>query len=229
MTASAVAAEYLIRPFQLMLEPSVLFINCYVGLAYAVFYLWFEAFPITFSEIHHFSLGISGLPFIGIVVGALVSYIFYCFWNHYYIEPKFKSGNFKPEIVLRLAVIAGISIPTSLFIFGWTSREDVHWIAPVIGAGLYMPGIYLMFQSALVYLPMSYPQYAASILAGNDFFRSTVASVFPLFGRPFFINLGLGPACSLLAGVALAMIPALYYIMIKGETLRARSKYATAS
>ena len=31
-----------------------------------------------------------------------------------------------------------------------------------------------------------------------------------LFGRPFFHNLGVGPGCSLLAGLALGMIPLLY-------------------
>lgn len=31
MSAGAVAAEYLIRPFQLMLEPAILFINIYIG------------------------------------------------------------------------------------------------------------------------------------------------------------------------------------------------------
>jgi DHA1 family multidrug resistance protein-like MFS transporter len=55
-----------------------------------------------------------------------------------------------------------------------------------------------------------YPGYAASILASNDFFRSTSASVFPLFGTIFFVKLGLGPACSLLAGVSVILIIALY-------------------
>lgn len=31
MTPSAVAKEYLVRPFQLMMEPAVMFINLYVG------------------------------------------------------------------------------------------------------------------------------------------------------------------------------------------------------
>ena len=34
MTAGAVAKEYLVRPFQLMMEPAVLFINLYVGREY---------------------------------------------------------------------------------------------------------------------------------------------------------------------------------------------------
>lgn len=132
----------------------------------------------------------------------------------------------EPEEYLRLAVIAGVFIPISLFMFGWTARRSVHWIAPIIGAGLYMPGIFLLFQSALVYLPVSYPAYVASILAGNDFFRSSVAAAFPLFGRPFFINLGIGGGSSLLAGLSIVMIPALALLVKYGGKLRSMSKYA---
>lgn len=201
MTPGAVAKEYLWRPFQLMMEPAVLFINIYVGreyqtllaslplclmspsphtVAYAIFYLWFEAFPLVFEGIYHFSQGIAGLPFIGIVIGAIASYIFYAAYVYWYMNPKWeREGSLAPEERLKLAIFAGIMIPISLFIFGWTARPSVHWIAPIIGAGLYMPGIYLLFQSALIYLPMSYPEYAASVLAGNDFFRSTAAAAFP--------------------------------------------------
>ena len=204
---------------------------CAQTVAYAIFYLWFEAFPLVFVDIYHFKGGIAGLPFIGIVVGALISYIFYVFYLRLYLYPKFARLNWKvePEEYLRLAVIAGVFIPISLFMFGWTARPSVHWIAPIIGAGLYMPGIYLLFQSALVYLPVSYPAYVASILAGNDFFRSSVAAAFPLFGRPFFNNLGLGPGSSLLAGLSIIMIPALWALMKYGARLRAMSKYAHSS
>jgi len=229
MTASAVIREALIRPFQLMVEPAVLFLNLYIGFAYAIFYLWFEAFPLVFSGIYHFNLGVSGLPFIGIVVGAIVSFAVYCLYIYYYLNPKWaREGTLAPEERLKVALVSGIMIPISLLIFGWTSRPSVHWIVPVIGAGLYMPGIYLLFQCALVYLPLSYPEYAASIFAGNDFFRSSLAAAFPLFGRPFFNNLGLGPGSSLLAGLALLMIPSLYVLLRTGARLRAHSKYATA-
>lgn len=102
----------------------------------------------------------------------------------------------------------------------------MHWIVPVIGASLYVPGIYLLFQSILVYLPVSYPHYVASILAGNDFFRSSVAAGFPLFGRIYFTNVGLGAGNSILAGIAIGMIPILYALMRYGARLRAMSKYA---
>jgi hypothetical protein len=34
----------------------------------AVFYLWFEAFPVVFVDIYHFELGLTGLPFLGFLV-----------------------------------------------------------------------------------------------------------------------------------------------------------------
>jgi DHA1 family multidrug resistance protein-like MFS transporter len=37
-----------------------------------------------------------------------------------------------PETRLELAIVAAFFIPISLFIFGWTSRADVHWSVPLL-------------------------------------------------------------------------------------------------
>ncbi|KAF8337920.1 major facilitator superfamily domain-containing protein [Cantharellus anzutake] len=217
----AIAKEYLWRPIQLLAEPAVIFLNTYVGFTYAIFYLWFEAFPIVFSEIHGFNLGVSGLPFIGIFVGVFIAFLIYAAYLQWYLNPN----GFER---LYIAVVAGCIIPAALLFFGWTSRKSVHWIVPTIAAGLYMPGIYWVFQSSLVYLPSSYPMYAASILAGNCFFRSIIAGAFPLFGRQMFKNLGVGDGCTLLAAIAAAMIPCTVALIYFGPALRARSKYSVA-
>lgn len=53
--------------------------------------------------------------------------------------------------------------------------------------------------------------------------RSTMASVFPLFGSAFFRNLGVGPGSSLLAGLSIGLMPiyyvslALYFISLEPE------------
>lgn len=39
----------------------------------AVFYLWFEAFPLVFSGIYHFNEGLSGLPFLGFLVSGIIT------------------------------------------------------------------------------------------------------------------------------------------------------------
>ncbi len=56
---------------------------------------------------------------------------------------------------------------------------------------------------------MSYPQYAASLFAGNDFCRSLFAFGAVLFSRPMFINLGIGKGVSLLAGLSVMGIVSL--------------------
>jgi MFS transporter, DHA1 family, multidrug resistance protein len=65
MHPSQIYKEALWRPFALCIEPVVLYVNVYVGLAYSIFYLWFEAFPLTFQRNHGFNLGENGLAFLG--------------------------------------------------------------------------------------------------------------------------------------------------------------------
>ncbi|KAH8917019.1 MFS general substrate transporter, partial [Atractiella rhizophila] len=245
LTLGEIASEALLKPFQLMMEPAVLFINVYLGLTYSIFYLWFEAFPIVFGEIYHFNLGEQGLPFVGFAITCMLSFAVYAAAQKYIYEPRFmRNGTIIPEERLEVGLVCCFFIPVSLFFYGWSSRESVHWIAPIIAAALYMPGIFLMFQVCLIYLPMSYPRYQASVLAGNDFFRSCMAGCFPLFGRALFKNLGVGPGCSLLAGLEIGLIPVLYVSLFlilfamlngsqlfyfKGAQFRSWSKYAQSS
>ncbi|KAG7444037.1 MFS general substrate transporter [Guyanagaster necrorhizus] len=231
---TAVMKEALIRPFILAKEPVLMFSNLYIGFVYAIFYLWFEAFPLVFTDIYHFRLGISDLPFLGFIVSAAITYAVYVIYLKYRIAPLFAKArttgvDVLPEIHLEIGLMASIFIPTSLLIFGFTAKESIHWIFPVIGAALYHPGIYFSFQSILTYVTCAYPAYAASVLAGNTLFRSTVASVFPLFGRAFFLNLGLGPGSALLAGISFLLIPVFWSLWKWGPVLRRRSVYAFSS
>ncbi|KAJ7232962.1 major facilitator superfamily domain-containing protein [Mycena haematopus] len=191
-TASSVMYESLVRPFVLAKEPTLAFANIYLGFVYAIFYLWFEAFPLVFNGIYHFNEGVGGLPFLAFIVSGSLTYTVY----------------FAPEIRLEIGLMASIFIPTSVLLFGFASKSSVHWI------------------SILMYVTSAYPAYAASVLAGNDFFRSTIASVFPLFGRTFFTNLGLGPGSALLAGISFLLMPVFWLLLKYGHVLRERSKYA---
>jgi hypothetical protein len=79
-------------------------------------------------------------------------------------------SNFAPEARLELGLVAGaFIIPVSLLMFGWTARESVHGyvvsafsssrllsfpiarIVTIIGAALYFPRIFLVFQCILLY------------------------------------------------------------------------------
>ncbi|KAJ7491205.1 major facilitator superfamily domain-containing protein [Mycena latifolia] len=231
-TAGEIMYEACVRPFVLMTEPVLCFANVYLGFVYAVFYLWFESFPLVFTDIYHFSFGNSNLPFLGYIVTGVFTYVALCLYQRYHIEPRFaraekENKTIQPEIRLEIGLMTSIFIPTSVLIFGFTAKSSVHWIVPVIAASLYLPGLFLNFNSVLIYITSAYPLYAASVLAGNDCFRSVVASVFPLFGRAFFTNLGLGPGSALLAGISFVLMGCLWLFYKYGHALRARSKYAS--
>ena len=146
------AVEVLVRPFALNFqEPIVLVLNIYIGLIYALLYIWFESFPIVFVGIYHWREQMLGLSFLGIFVGTLIL-IPPFFWYLYYVqEPKYNDkGELKPEERMPIAIFGAFIVPICLFWFGWTSRASVHWIVPIIGSGLFGIAALLLFVSAIL-------------------------------------------------------------------------------
>lgn len=112
--------------------------------------------------------------------------------------------------------------------FGWSANPAVHWVVSMIGVGLYAFGVFFIFQAIFLYLPKSYPQYAASLFAAADVTRSCFALAAFHFARPIFLSLGIGGGCSLLAGFMICCILGLYALFYYGPALRARSQFAKA-
>lgn len=229
ISVGEIAQMTLVRPFVLTLrEPIVFFLNLYVALTYGILYVFIASFNVVFMEMHGFNLGQNGLAFLGLFVGAGITYAVFAPYAIYVIKPMFKDGeeNFIPENRLPVAMVGAILLPISLFWFGWTSFSSINFIVPIIGSAFFAAGTFLLFQAALNYLSDCYPRYVASILAGNDLFRSCVGAAFPLFSTAFFHNLGVGQACSVLGGIAVAMIPIPFILYKYGARIRAWSKYA---
>ncbi|KAL8681112.1 MAG: hypothetical protein Q9186_002764 [Xanthomendoza sp. 1 TL-2023] len=94
------------------------------------------------------------------------------------------------------------------------------------GSSCFAIGNFLLFNSVFNYLGDAYPNYAASVLAGNDFMRSAFAAGFPLFATAMYKNEGIGWASSILGCLAIAFIPIPFGLYKYGERLRRVSKYA---
>jgi MFS transporter, DHA1 family, multidrug resistance protein len=81
-------------------------------------------------------------------------------------------------------------------------------------------------QSLFIYIPFSYPKYAASLFAENSIWRSVTAGASVIFARPLFINLGIHKGVTLLAGLSVGGILGMIALYVFGKRLRARSKFA---
>lgn len=151
----------------------------------------------------------------------------YCSYNLVYLEPDIKAHGLRAqEHRLVPALFAVMLLPAGMFWFGWTSEPSIHWIVPTIGMTLFPIGAFVLFQCIFMYLPLTYPQYAASLFAANDLCRSALASGAILYAHPLYVNLGIGRGISLLAGLLCGGVMGVWALYFFGAKLRAKSKFA---
>ena len=232
--AVAVVVDALIKPLEITLkDPAVLFVQLYTAIIYGIYYSFFEAFPLVYPVSYGMSAGEVGLVFLCILVAASIGMAIYCTYVALVLNRGIrKTGRFPPnEDRLIPAMYAAFGPTIGLFIFAWTAEgaPRIPWIAPTIGITLYGASVFVVLQCVFVYIPLSYPQYAASLFAANDFFRSAFAAGSILFGRPLFINLGIGRGVSVLGGLSTIGIVGIWLLYFYGARLRAMSRFADSS
>ena len=228
MSASTILFSALVRPMEIMLkDPSIFFVNVYTGYFYGVYYTFFEVFPLVFPPFYNFNLGETGLAFLACFIGVIIGVLAYFAYLYYYMVPdNIRNGLREQEHRLVPAIIGSFLLPIGLFMFAWTSNPNIHWAVPLVGVGIFVVGHFWVMQSLFIYIPFSYPKYAASLFAGNSIWRSGIAGASILFARPLFINLGVDKGVTLLAGLSVAGIFGTIAIYTFGKSLRARSKFA---
>ena len=221
---------FLLRPFQLLfLEPIVLFVSLYMSVLYGLLYMFFVAYPIVYQEGKGYSASKTGLMFIPLAVGVLLSAACAPFVNKHYMS-LVEKHNGKPPAEARLIpmMFSCWFIPIGLFIFAWTSYPTVSWAGPAMGGLSVGFGFIFLYNAANNYLVDSYQHLAASALAAKTFVRSFWGAAVVLFTTQMYHRLGSQWAGALLAFLALAccLIPYVFYW--KGATIRKRSHYAYA-
>lgn len=226
--------ETLWRPLEIIVkEPVVLLIDIYLGLIYAILYLWFEAFPIVFLETYGYTLVELGVAYVVTIIGVVIGAIIYLPYIYKRFTKKLLNNEeVVPEVFLPISIFGSVLMPIGLFIFGWSTTASVHWILLLIGCAIFACGAFLVFQTLFNYMSMSFFHYMASVFAGNDLFRTTAGGLFPLFGHALFSNLktkkfpiAWGSTILAFSTTLMILIPVFFYL--NGPKLRARSKYAS--
>ncbi|KAL5335201.1 major facilitator superfamily domain-containing protein [Aspergillus crustosus] len=221
---------FLFRPFQLLfLEPIVLFIALYMSVLYGLLYMFFVAYPIVYQGGKGWSAGSTGLMFIPLALGVVMSAACAPFVNKHYLSLYQKYGG-KPPAEARLIpmMFSCWLIPIGLFIFAWTSYPQLHWFGPAIGGWPVGFGFIFLYNSANNYLVDTYQHQAASALAAKTFLRSIWGASTVLFTEQMYDRLGDQWASTLLAFIALACCAIPYVFYFKGASIRRFSRFAFA-
>ncbi|KAF7305789.1 RNA polymerase II-associated protein [Mycena chlorophos] len=215
-------------PFKLLLfDRMALLLDTWTSVLLGILYLFFQAFPIIFEDIHHFNVQMTGLSFLGIGIGMAIGLATQPWWNRRTARIAAEhGGKAPPETLLVMGQVGGILVPLSMYIVAFTTYAQVHWIAPIIASVAFGTGMMFAFTTTFTYLVVAYRPIAASAMAANSAMRSTFAAAFPLFAGAMYKKLGTVGATALLAGLMTVLAPLPFIFYKVGPRLREKSRFA---
>lgn len=193
--------------------------------ASGILYLCFVAYPIVFTELRGWSVGMTGLSFVGIGLGTMITIcaatpIRKLINAH---KPD-SSGNVPPEAMMSVVCIAAVLIPIGQLWFSWTCYPtSIHWAASIAAGIPFGCGNGAVFIYAGNYLAYSYGIYAASAMAGNAVMRSFLGGTLPLAGPAMYRALGPNWAGTLLGLLEVVIIPIPFLFYRYGHKIREKS------
>lgn len=211
----------LTRPIKfLVLSPIVALISLFVAFNFGVTMLMFATFPIVFEDTYGWSVGISGLEYIGVGIGCAIGVFVFAKFSDRLLRPT-DGGKYSAERRLILMMYASPLFPIGIFIYGWTTEYKVQWVVPIIGTAICGPSAVIVSSSSQTYLiDLFGPEAAASALAGLTLIRNLMGAFIPLASPSLYANLGLGWGNSVLAFITAGFIPVPFLFYWHGKYLR---------
>jgi len=178
------------RPFQMLFGDIIIFLVClYLSFVYGVQYLFFQAYPIIFQDIHGLNPGEGSLAFVAVAIGSIIGCLGSQYWDYRRQRPKETSveeGEYDQPLPtgerlrLPITMIAGPFFIIAYFWLGWTSYQSMPVIVPMLSGLWFGAGSLFLFSGFFNYLTDCY-YYAASALAASTITRSCFGAGFPLF------------------------------------------------
>ena len=134
----------LVRPLKMLFfSPIVLLLSSYLAVLFGYMYLFLTTFTRVFQEQYHFSLGITGLTYLGLGMGSSIGLIIAGKSTdviYKRLTAKYQ-GPSKPEYRLPPLVLTSPLVAIAFFLYGWSAEAKTHWIVPIIGTSLFGMGM----------------------------------------------------------------------------------------
>ncbi|KAJ5672509.1 Major facilitator superfamily domain general substrate transporter [Penicillium longicatenatum] len=219
---SQVIAHAVTRPATFLVFSPVLFlISLYIAFNFGVTMLLFATFPTVFETYYGWSVGVSGLAYVGVGIGCAVGILIFANLSDRLLHAE--GGNFHAERRLILMMWVSPLFPIGLFLYGWTVQYRVHWVVPIIGTAICGPGAVVINSSAQTYIIDIFgPQTAASAMGALTILRNLTGAFLPLAAPSLYAHLDMGWGNSVLAFITICFIPIPFLFYWKGEFLRER-------
>ncbi|KAF9883170.1 hypothetical protein FE257_003890 [Aspergillus nanangensis] len=217
------------RPFKMLFyEPITSCSSLFLALTYAIFYLYFQAYPEIFGGVYGMSPGYTGLCFLPIAIGVIIACFIFFWYDGYLSRAKARNASWahiEEYRRLPLGCLGGPLYVIALFWISWTSQPNIHWIVPALSGIPFGVGYMLNFMAMVNYLTDAYETYSASAVAATTSSRCVLGAVLPLAAKPMFDGLGVNWGCSLIAFLTLGVSVIPFVFIRYGDRIRAKSKF----
>ena len=140
----------IVRPLKMLFfSPIVLLLSIYLSVLFGYLYLFLTTFPIVFQQQYRFSVGITGLTYLGLGIGCFTGLIIAGKSSDvFYRRLTAKNhGSSKPEYRLPPLMLTSPLVATAFFWYGWSAEAKTHWIVPILGTSLFGMGMMPAFVS----------------------------------------------------------------------------------
>lgn len=213
----------------LVSEPIVTILAIYNSVIYGTSYMMSAALLVLFQQGRGWSLGVSGLAFIGIAISMAVANLSMMWINRKYMKDSQNSPghSLQPEIRLVPWFAGSIAIPIGLSWFAWTHSATVPWAVCAAATILFGFGNVSASIGLTNYLVDIYSIYAASTPAATTILRSLFGAAFPLFTPGMYSRLGIHWASSIPAFLASACVPFPFILSMYGPWIHQRCKLSS--
>lgn len=127
------------RPLVMLFRSPIVFLfSLFIAVVFSYQFLLFVTIPSVFGGTYGFSVGETGLAYLGIAVGLLMGNAVFGYLADRLLTGKAQlaEGHLKPEYRLPLMIPAAFCIPACFFIYGWTTHYALHWIVPIVATSL---------------------------------------------------------------------------------------------
>lgn len=131
-----------------------------------------------------------------------------------------------PEMGLMRGALASAFLPVGLYWLGWTNYARINPTSGYVATIFFGYSFSAIFISGYQYIIDSYETYSSSALGSITMARYLVAGPLIVSTRPMYQGIGVHWSLTILATLALLLVPVPWVLMRYGHRIRERSKFA---
>ncbi|KGO40486.1 Major facilitator superfamily domain, general substrate transporter [Penicillium expansum] len=144
-TPAQILTRATVRPLKMLLLPIILPLSLNCAFMFGLTYLLFTTFPAVFETTYKFATDISGLTYLGLGVGMIISIGLFAVLSDKLLKQPREGTLERPELRLILIIWSAPIIPIGFFWYGWSADKVTHWIVPILGTMFIALGAFLIF------------------------------------------------------------------------------------